>query len=389
VPRAAIGAPSRTGWNLHSLNCERCDGAITGPFGAIARSTNWIVRRSTRKPSNASLAHKRWSVYPYAVVAFVWVLIPAVWWCWWMTSGTFTDRYFGTSPKIFGLHWQIALAATWLFFGPYIIYVWENLFSSTLCLIDETHDRDKWERSHLTRMAKLARRTFWPCSLIFSAIGVAWYAKVLNWSDGLFHVSHHQLWWHVTGGILVAWQTFTFGIGVWIMILAIASARILPSESLRWYPFKARQIDGIEALSKFAFWSAFFLLLSGPWFPMALVLLRTLPLKTRIVSVTLACSVLLAGLLTFILPTYFLVRFVRHKKEAALENLSGQLESLRWNDPDVHRDSKREREVELLLARWTAISTARAVPRRILIAGQFGVLVLIPLIEGLAVARWF
>jgi len=378
------------GWNLHTLNCQRCDASLTGPFGVIGQSTNWVVHRSanSRISNPAGSQSKRvWNVYPYAVVALLWVLIPAVWWCWWMTSGTFTDRYFGTAPKIFGLHWQIALAATWLFFGPYIIYVWENLLSSTLCRINDTRGIDRWETARITRIASWARRSFWPFSLSLSAFGVAWYVVVLHWSDSLFHVPDHKLWWHVTGGVLVAWQAFTFGIGIWIMFLAISSAVILPSRSLRWYPFRDRQIDGIEALSKFAFWSAFFLLLSGPWFPMALVLLRTLPLDTRIVSLLLVFSILIAGLLTFLLPTYILVRFVRQKKDHALHEVSVQLEALHWDDPHALRSAKHQGEIELLLATWSAISSARAVPRRILIAGQVSVLVILPLIEGLIIAK--
>jgi hypothetical protein len=120
---------------------------------------------------------------------------------------------------------------------------------------------------------------------------------------------------------------------------------------------------------------------------MALDLLRSLPTDIRIVCLTVSIAILFAGFLTFVLPTYFLVNFVRRKKEDTLRDISKQLEDLGWDDVDVISNPEREVKIEALLSRWTAISVARAVPRRILIAGQVAVLVILPLIEGLAVAR--
>lgn len=372
-----------TGWNLHTLNCPHCRYGLTGPFTIISRSVNWIViRGATRSLLRRPLA-------AYGAVAVLWVVAPAVFWCLWMSIGTFTNRNFGTSHEIFGMHWQIALAATWLFFGPFIIYVWESLFGSTLCRIRRTCLRDGWEISRLDRMTRFARRTSLPIPLVISALALACYLLTLRWVDGLIIVAQDQVWWHVVGALLVTWEAFTLGVGFWIMVIAVASAKVLPSKSLHWYPFKGRQIDGIEALSSFAFWCAFFLSLAVLWAPMMLILLRTMPLQGKVILIPGATVAAFGGLLTFILPTSLLALFVQRQKAAMLLQMSDELDRLDWNAPhwlDGTNDSAR---LEVLLAKRTAVAAARAVPRPMWTAWQLTVLIVLPLALNLLITKLF
>ena len=228
-----------------------------------------------------------------------------------------------------GLEWRMWLAGTWFALAPPLIVSWEVRFRNTVACLIETAKSDGWSVTEIEpTVARVQRSRKFVVLGTSVAIASGFLGSQQFFGDafGLSQPSSSVL---LLGFVMTAWLGVTFGYGFWGVgsMLSLERVALANHRTLRWDPFTARQIPGLESLSSFAYVTGFLFSIGAVFLPATLLIIGDLPVAPRAIGVAAAGLLLLGGAASFLIPSLWIERVVRNQRNDCIDSLSRILDS--------------------------------------------------------------
>lgn len=226
------------------------------------------------------------------------------------------------------LQWRMWLASFWIVASPSLIVAWESQYFTMLNSLLRTAQEDHWNVRSIRRADAVMTRLFWPSTLLTSfGIGAGYflssdffgrYTSTSDWSDVVFWL----------GLLQVLALGFSFGVGNWGVLKSLAVIWVALDRDFDWNPFNPRQVEGMEQISSFAYWTGILYSLGSVFLPSVYFIMGFLPFASQVVAVVVAGILIFGGAAVFILPTAWVYQRTQRQRENVLARYTAPLTDL-------------------------------------------------------------
>ncbi len=256
------------------------------------------------------------------------------------------------------------LAGLWALIAPGLIVTWECRRIGMLHTISES-TKDGWDAAEIQLATKFSDRRMNAALLLFGvAVGLGYFFSrgFLAGFLGLDGVGGLEL---ILGVLSTSWLGATMGMGIWgvgTMLVTIGAALKAGPQKLVWNPFNARQIQGIESLSDFAYATGLLFSMGAIFLPGVFSILPGLEPVPRLLAIFMSGLLIAGGLVSFVAPSLRIHRVVRAQRNAATDKLAPAMDSLLASMESPNRSVPFPAEAEGLIALRAALLESSAVP---------------------------
>lgn len=314
--------------------------------------------------------------WPLAVLLIT--IIPLLIFVIWMASS-------GTTAPNFHLRVAMWLAGTWIFLGPFLSVAWERRYFKLCCHLDLAPAEEGWNKALIAKVVGTWDKYSMPMSLLTAAVTTLGFLLNLSFFQHHLGVGRTFSLNFYEGTLVVVYLGYSFGTGIWGAIKALLLARAAIKPGIVWHPFRPGQVASLEEFGSFSYLTGFYLSVGSIFLPGLYIISPALNTAAWIAGGTLAGSLVVISLLSFLYPTYLIHRLAADQKDVLLQQYSSPLEVLEGQllDNSVslrtsHLWSIQSRTRSLLDLRH-AIETAANIPMAQWVAARTASLILLPL----------